>query len=146
MKKFRFSLLLISLFAGLALLSACNQSPPPAAAPKAAAPAPAPVPPAPAAPTPAPADQPAATPAAPADHSAAAAPTAALPAECEGYIAQVNECVNKQGNNPAAADALKKQMDQLRASWAQIPDKDALSKACKQASDVFAQHTKQMGC
>jgi len=142
MKKFRISILVISLFAGLALLSACNQSPPPAAAPKAAAPAPAPAPAPvpPAAPTPA--DQPAAAPAAPAEAHAAAP----LPAECESYITQVNECVNKQGGNPAAADALKKQMDQLRTSWAQIPDKDALSKACKQASEVFAQHTKQMGC
>lgn len=129
MEKFRTSALMAALFAGLTLLAACEKKEaPPAPAPKAEAPAPAPA----AAPTePQPAEPKAAAP---------------LPAECESYLAQVNECVNKLGSNATTADALKQQMEQTRASWTQIADQGALGAACKQAAESFVQHAKGMGC
>ncbi len=150
MEKFRTSALMAALFAGLTLLAACEKKEaPPAPAPKAEAPAPAPAQPAPAEP-----QQPAAAPQTPA--APAAAPTepqpaepkaaAPLPAECESYLAQVNECVNKLGSNATTADALKQQMEQTRASWTQIADQGALGAACKQAAESFVQHAKGMGC
>ncbi|MGC3963494.1 MAG: hypothetical protein QM803_09250 [Rhodocyclaceae bacterium] len=71
----------------------------------------------------------------------------ALPAECEAYIKQVNACVEKiGGGNAAVADTIKQQMEQTRASWAQISDKAALGSACKQSEDAFAASSKAMGC
>ncbi|MDR0247887.1 MAG: DUF5339 family protein [Burkholderiales bacterium] len=135
MKNFRASFLMVALFAGLTLLAACEKKEaPPAPAPQVEAPAPAP------------AEQPDATPAeapaAPGEPQAAAP----LPTECEAYLAQISECVNKLSGNAAAADALKQQMEQTRASWAQLTDQAVLGSACSQASEAFAQHAKGMGC
>lgn len=82
-----------------------------------------------------------------ASESSTAAATDALPAECEAYIKQVNACVEKiGGGNAAVADTIKQQMEQTRASWAQISDKAALGSACKQSEDAFAASSKAMGC
>jgi hypothetical protein len=135
MKNFRISLLIVALFAGLTLLAACEKKEaPPAPAPQVEAPAPAP------------AEQPDAAPAETADAPAEAPIAGSFPAECEAYLAQIAECANKLSGNPAAADALKQQMDQSRASWARLPDQGALGSACRQASDDFAQRAKDMGC
>ncbi|MDR2709880.1 MAG: DUF5339 family protein [Burkholderiales bacterium] len=135
MEKFRIVTLVIALFVGLTLLSACDKSPAPA--PKATTPPPAA---APAAPAAAPAEAPAA---APADHAAA---PAALPAECESYLSQINECVNKLSKDAAASDAMKQQMDQARTQLSQIQDKAVLSVSCKQAAEAFSEYAKKAGC
>ncbi|MDR2244820.1 MAG: glutaconyl-CoA decarboxylase subunit gamma, partial [Burkholderiales bacterium] len=85
---------------------------------------------------------PAEAPAAPTEPQAAVS----FPAECEGYLTQINECVEKLGDNTAAADALKQQMERTRASWARLANPDALGAICKKASDDFVQRTKEMGC
>ncbi|MDR2244821.1 MAG: DUF5339 family protein [Burkholderiales bacterium] len=130
MKNFRLSLLIVALFAGLTLLAACEKKEAPSApAPQVEAPAPAP------------AEQLDADPA-----EAPAAPLAdgSFPDECEAYLAQMNECLNQLSGN--AADALKQQMEQSRASWARLPDQGALGAACRQASNDFVQRAREMGC
>jgi hypothetical protein len=143
MKNFRTSLLMVALFAGLTLLAACEKKEaPPAPAPQVEAPAPAPA----EQPDAAPSEQqdaaPAEAPAAPAEPQAAGS----FPAECENYLAQMDECANKLSGNPAAADALKQQIEQSLASWARFPDQSALGSACRQASDDFVQRAKELGC
>jgi len=124
---------ILALVAVAAALTACSK--------KEEAPAPAPAPAAaPAAPAPAPA--PAAAPAAP-----AAAPTASadLPQECNDYLAKVQACVSSQSG--AAADAMKANLDQTKATWASMgADKAALGQACKAASDAFAAQATAMKC
>jgi len=125
---------ILALVAVAAALTACSK--------KEEAPAPAPAPAAaPAAPAPAPA--PAAAPAAP----AAAAPTASadLPQECNDYLAKVQACVSSQSG--AAADAMKANLDQTKATWASMgADKAALGQACKAASDAFAAQATAVKC
>ncbi|MFA9439147.1 DUF5339 family protein [Uliginosibacterium sp. sgz301328] len=117
--------LLIAMLAAAAMLGACTKK-------EEAAPASAPA---------------AAASSAAAAESSVAAATEALPAECEDYIKQVNACVEKiGGGNAAVASTIKQQMDQTRASWAQISDKAALGAACKQSADAFAASGKAMGC
>jgi uncharacterized protein YcaQ len=70
-----------------------------------------------------------------------------LSAVCENYLARVDACVNRlMATNAVAASALKPQTEQTRAAWTQIPDKNALSKACEQASEAFTQLAKEMRC
>ncbi|MDR0250258.1 MAG: hypothetical protein LBI35_02950 [Burkholderiales bacterium] len=148
MKSFRTCALMVALFTGLTLLAACEKKrppPPPMTAPYVEAPAPRPIEqsvPSVAAPTEQ-AEQPTATPAA-----APAEPQAAVsfPEECENYLAQMNECADKLSANANAANALKKQMERTRASWAHVSNPDALGAICKQASGAFVQRAKEMGC
>ena len=125
---------LLVLVAMAAALTACSK--------KEEAPA---APPAPAA-TPAPAPAPAAP--APAAPPAATAPTASaadLPQECNDYLAKVQACVSSQSG--AAADAMKANLDQTKATWASMgADKAALGQACKAASDAFAAQATAMKC
>ncbi|KQW61475.1 hypothetical protein [Variovorax sp. Root411] len=121
---------ILALVAVAAALTACSK--------KEEAPAPAPAP----AAAPAPAPAPAAVPAAP-----AAAPTASadLPQECNDYLAKVQACVSSQSG--AAADAMKSNLDQTKATWASMgADKAALGQACKAASDAFAAQATAMKC
>ncbi|MDR2173075.1 MAG: glutaconyl-CoA decarboxylase subunit gamma [Burkholderiales bacterium] len=146
MEKFRASVLMVALFAGLTLLAACEKKEaPPAPAPQVEAPAPTPD------------EQPEATPVEQAEQpDAAPAETAtepgepqavgSFPDECESYLAQMDECANKLSDNPAAADALKQQIEQSIASWSRFPDQGALGSACRQASDDFVQRAKELGC
>jgi hypothetical protein len=103
--------------------------------------------PAPAAPVAATEPAAAAAPAGPAS-AAAAAPTASaadLPQECTDYLDKVTACVGKQSG--PAADALKANLAQTRASWAAMgTDKASLGQACKAASDAYAAQAAAAKC
>ncbi|MDR2173074.1 MAG: hypothetical protein LBE32_02565 [Burkholderiales bacterium] len=153
MKNFRTCALMVALFAGLALLAACEKKGPPppplVPAPHVEAPAPLPI----ETPVAASSEQAEQTPTAPAappatTPAASAEPQAAVsfPAECESYLARMNECAEKLSDNPSASDALKKQVERTRASWAQVSNPDALGAICKQAAGAFEQRAKEMGC
>jgi hypothetical protein len=158
MKNFRTCALMVALFAGLTLLAACEKqrpAPPPIVpAPRIEAPAPLPIEPPPTTapsgqaeqPPAAPAATPAATPATTTTTQAEPQAAVSFPAECESYLAQMNECAEKLSDNASASDALKKQMERTRASWAQVSNPDALGAICKQAAGAFEQRAKEMGC
>jgi hypothetical protein len=80
--------------------------------------------------------------------SAAAASTASaadLPQECTDYLDKVTACVGKQSG--PAADALKANLAQTRASWAAMgTDKASLGQACKAASDAYAAQAAAAKC
>lgn len=74
------------------------------------------------------------------------ASAAAVPVECEAYLAKVNACMDKLGSSNPAAASIKQQLDAAKTQWASIPDKTQLAAQCKQSSDLFAQSASQMGC
>lgn len=69
-----------------------------------------------------------------------------LPPACDSYIAKVDSCVKKLGANNPMAGTFKTTMDQARANWANMADKDQLANSCKMADDMFAKNSAAMGC
>ncbi len=70
--------------------------------------------------------------------AAAAAPTGALPAECDEYKAAIEKATACDKLPQATRDALKQSYEQTSAAWATIPaeGRGSVSKACKKAADA----------
>lgn len=71
--------------------------------------------------------------------------TSQLPQECEAYLERVQACVGKQ--NGQAADMMKTNLDQVRATWSSAgADKSQLIEACKAANEAFNTQASMMKC
>lgn len=134
--------------AAVLAIGACQQQNENAEAAQPAAPAPAAEQPI-AAPTPAPAPADLSSPTSEpvlATSPSADVVAADLPEQCRSYLAQVQQCAARLGDNAVTSSMVRQQAESMQRQWASMEDRRMLPQACAMAARSWERRAPAMGC